>query len=192
MSSRFEAQRGVVLFIALIALIAMSLAALGLVRSVDTANLVAGNVAMKQGALQEAEWGMSQAFKCLDRGGALLEPGVDLGKDNKKICNYYASLQADNTKKPYGIPDILKDMISGTTNKSTGNTVAYVIERMCTGTGAWSSAKCMESPFGKAARFTDRGEPGLTPVQALYRISVKVTGPRGVTSYSQMVLNATP
>ena len=46
-----ERQRGVVLFIALIVMVAMSLAAIALFRSVDTANLVAGNQAFKQGAL---------------------------------------------------------------------------------------------------------------------------------------------
>ena len=44
-------QRGVVLFIALIALVAMSLAAVALVRSVDTATIIAGNLAFKQSEL---------------------------------------------------------------------------------------------------------------------------------------------
>src|SRR4051794_33864237 len=43
-------QQGVVLLIALIVLVAMTLAGIGLVRSVDTGNMVAGNLAFKQGA----------------------------------------------------------------------------------------------------------------------------------------------
>ena len=42
-------QSGVVLFIALIVLVAMSLAGVALVRSVDTNLLIAGNLAFKQG-----------------------------------------------------------------------------------------------------------------------------------------------
>ena len=41
-------QRGLVLFFALIALVAMSLAALALVRSVDTSTLISGNLAFRQ------------------------------------------------------------------------------------------------------------------------------------------------
>ena len=40
------AQRGVVLFFALIALVAMSLAAVALIRSVDTSTIIAGNLAL--------------------------------------------------------------------------------------------------------------------------------------------------
>jgi type IV pilus assembly protein PilX len=186
----FKRQQGVVLFMAMIALVAMMLAAVALVRSVDTANMVAGNIAMKQGALQEADKLMNEAFACLDKGGKLLGSGVSLANDHDTVCNYYASLQ-DDTEKPFGIPDILEE-VTGAKNDTTGNTVTYVIERMCTAAGAWDPVNCMESPFGKAAKYTDRAEAALVPVQALYRISVKVKGPRGVTSYSQMVLNATP
>ena len=46
-----KSQKGVVLFFALIALVAMSLAAAALVRSVDSGVLVAGNLAFKQSAI---------------------------------------------------------------------------------------------------------------------------------------------
>ena len=48
-SGRAE-QRGVVLFIALIVMVAMSLAGIALIRSTDTAGIVAGNLAFKQAA----------------------------------------------------------------------------------------------------------------------------------------------
>jgi type IV pilus assembly protein PilX len=182
-------EKGVVLFMALIALVAMTLAAIALVRSVDTSNLVAGNVALKQGAVHEADKIMNIAFNCLDRGGALLNAG-SLGA-NSATCNYYASLQPDLVR-PYGIPDVLESAPGGITEASTRNTTTYVIERMCTAPGTWTPVNCVESPFGRAARFTDRGVSALTPPQALYRISVKVSGPRNVAAYSQMVLNATP
>ena len=40
-------ERGTIIFIALIVLVAMSLAGIALMRSVDTANLIAGNLAFK-------------------------------------------------------------------------------------------------------------------------------------------------
>ena len=45
---RTRAQQGVILFIALIVLVAMSLAGIALMRSVDTNVLIAGNLAFRQ------------------------------------------------------------------------------------------------------------------------------------------------
>jgi len=57
-----QKQRGVVLFIALIVMVAMSLAAIAMFRSVDTANLVAGNQAFKQSALNSTDIGVAAAM----------------------------------------------------------------------------------------------------------------------------------
>lgn len=178
-------QRGVVLFFTLIVLAAMTLAALALVRSVDTTNLVAGNIALKQGAVQEADRMMNAAFTCLDSGGALL--ALDLGA-NTNTCNYYASLQPD-VIKPFGVPDVL-EVTPGVADAATGNTSSFVIERMCTAVGAWSEANCVASPFGKSVTPTNRGKPSFTPPQALYRVSVRVAGPRNSITYSQMIMNS--
>jgi Tfp pilus assembly protein PilX len=179
------AQGGIVLLFALIALVSMTLAAVALLRSVDTSNLVAGNIALKQGAIQEGDRAMNEAFACLDTGGALIS--VSLAADNA-TCHYYAALQAD-VLPPFGIPDALEST-SGVTSSTTGNSSYYVIERMCKVAGEWNAANCIESPFGKAADYTDRGDGAQTPPQALYRISVKIGGPRNVASYSQLVMNA--
>lgn len=179
-------QSGVVLLFALIALVAMTLAALALIRSADTSNLVAGNIALKQGAIQEADRIMNTAFACLDGGGALLAVSLDA---NSTTCNYYAFIQPD-VKKPFGIPDVLENT-SGATDPATGNTSAYVIERLCNAAGPWRAQTCLSSPFGKGPPDLDGfGSDPTVPDQALYRISIKVSGPRNVATYSQMVLNA--
>ena len=180
-------QKGAVLFFTLIALVAMTLAALAMVRSVDTSNLVAGNIALKQATIQEADKIMNTAYACLDSGGALILAG-GLGS-TVSTCNYYSFLQPD-VLKPIGMPDVL-ETVTGVTDPLTGNTSAYVIERMCSATGAWSAATCAESPFGKAAAYRDiHSSQGQVPPQALYRISIKVSGPRNVVAYSQMIMNA--
>src|ERR1044072_4039301 len=58
-------QRGVVLFIALIVLVALMLASVSLVRSVDTANIIAGNLAFKQASVQAADTGIEAAVAAL-------------------------------------------------------------------------------------------------------------------------------
>jgi len=52
-------QRGVVLFVALIALVVMSLAAVALIRSVDTATIIAGNLAFRQSATTSSDRGFN-------------------------------------------------------------------------------------------------------------------------------------
>ena len=54
-------QNGIILFFALIALVAMSLAAAALIRSVDNSTLVAGNLAFKQSAQMSADSAFSLA-----------------------------------------------------------------------------------------------------------------------------------
>ena len=55
-------QRGIVLFVSLIALVIISIAAIAISRSVSTANLIAGNISFKQSALSATEIGVQAAM----------------------------------------------------------------------------------------------------------------------------------
>ena len=57
-----RSQRGVVLLIALIMLVAMTLAGIGMMRSVDTGSVIAGNLAFKQSTLNASDAGTSWGF----------------------------------------------------------------------------------------------------------------------------------
>src|SRR5208283_5235548 len=67
---RIAQQRGVVLFIALIVMVAMTLAALGLMRSVDTTAAAIGNLAFRQASILPANYAIEDA-------GAGLFPDVN-------------------------------------------------------------------------------------------------------------------
>ena len=75
-------QRGVVLFIALIVLVAMTLAGLGMMRSVDTNNLIAGNLAFKNAATSAGDaaieaartWIAATAYESASRGIRISRP----------------------------------------------------------------------------------------------------------------------
>jgi len=58
-------QQGLALMMALIALVAMTLAGIALVRSIDTNALIAGNLAFRQSATMSAEQGIEAAIKTL-------------------------------------------------------------------------------------------------------------------------------
>ena len=88
-------QRGVVLLIALIILIAMSLAGIGMMRSVDTGSVVAGNMAFKHAALNATDAGTSAGFNAL---ASVANSGND--KD-KPILNF-----SPNTGAPKACPGL--------------------------------------------------------------------------------------
>ena len=55
-------QRGTMLVISLIVLVAMTLAGVAMMRSVDTSAIVAGNIAFKQSSLNAADGGIQAGF----------------------------------------------------------------------------------------------------------------------------------
>ena len=60
-SARPARQRGVVLFLALVCLLAIMLSAVALVRSVDTSTLIAGNLVLQQSATRSGDGGAETA-----------------------------------------------------------------------------------------------------------------------------------
>ncbi len=58
-------QHGVVLLLTLIILVAMMMAGIGMMRSVDTGNVIAGNLAFKQATTHAADGGTSRGFTAL-------------------------------------------------------------------------------------------------------------------------------
>jgi Tfp pilus assembly protein PilV len=110
-SSR-SAQRGVSLLFALLALVALSLATLALVRSVDTSSLLLGNIGFKKDATAAADQAARQAITWLTVNNATLNTDVT-------ASGYYASTQelaADGvTVKPP--VDVTGQQLAGTANR---------------------------------------------------------------------------
>jgi Tfp pilus assembly protein PilX len=159
-TARARGQRGVSLLFALLALVALSLATLALVRSVDTSALLLGNIGFKQDATASADQAARQAINWLTLNSATLN--TDLSANG-----YYASTQelaADGvTVKPP--VDATGQQLASTTNRQlidwdgnncqsaingtyngctiqtksagtiNGNTARYVIFRLCSKPG---------------------------------------------------------
>jgi type IV pilus assembly protein PilX len=85
-------QNGVVMLVALIVLVIMTMAGLALMRSMDTTNLIAGNMAFKQAATQAADAGLEAANAWLEANlGTLLQ------NDFMQAGYLAGSLQNDGT-----------------------------------------------------------------------------------------------
>lgn len=197
-------QRGVVLFFALVALVAMSLAAVALIRSVDTSTMIAGNLAFKQAATSAGDTGVDSAISWLDATQAanfaknvLNDPTHAFNMDdaaNGYYSNANPSLSLTDSSATLHIKwDDTDSKLVGT--DGGGNEKRYVIQRMCrTANTAVGDAECL---FALSPTFTDPTDipypetqcnsadcpkTGQTP---LLRITVRITGPRNAVSFVQ-------
>lgn len=99
-----QRQRGVVLLIALIVLVAMMLAGIGMMRSIDTTTMIAGNVAYRQATLQAGDSAFITAYNTLL---AVATNGAD-----KIVLN-----SSDGTAPPAGVcPGVSAYLCSGSNN----------------------------------------------------------------------------
>lgn len=199
---RLSAQRGVILFVALIVLVAMSLAGIALMRSVDANVLIAGNLAFRQSATMAGDWGVEAARAWLEanKAGTTLEadqPGVSNGN------GYWANWQSDADL--YGgtsttTDDYNWDNAVTVGTDAGGNEVRYVIHRLCKQAGSTTSGgnACVKASSGGGSGAASTGTKGAVNYGAAalpgvsstyYRVTVRVTGPRNTTSFVQAVLN---
>jgi len=176
-------QQGVVLMIALIALVAISLAGIALMRSVDTSNVVSGNIAFNEAAIQMADIGAEQAYAEIN---AEPDPKVFAGK-----TYYFPNYSAiDATSRIPTQAGTWKTVPANTVNLS-GYSVQYMVERMCTGTANFQEAptftKCKAIPLYDTndVLLADANGIPLKMGKLYYRITVQVHGPRDTRGLSQ-------
>lgn len=172
-------QRGAVLFISLIVLVAMTLAGIALMRSVDTGNLIAGNLAFRNAATNAGDGGLEAARAWLtgQSAGALQ---TDL------VSGYVANWQESFDPKTFNWP--AGGVLVGT--DAVDNAVYYVIHRMCKDSGksidATDCTKVTALSVGSTKGGAGYGSAALTGSSLPYfRITAKVVGPKNTVSYVQ-------
>jgi Tfp pilus assembly protein PilX len=197
------AQRGVVLFIALLVMVALSLAGIALIRSADTATIVAGNLAFKQAAASAVDRSFEKAIDDLFNpvaSPALPSPVIADKKADSKPRNYFANVRLAADGSIPEIPDELrsaKAFADAGLNKdlvpedAAGNKSYYVIERMCRDHEVATNVNCNLSPLSTAYGAdagTQHYEGLVRPGDAFYRVTVRVEGPRNTVAYAQAIL----
>ena len=194
-------QRGVVLFFALIALVVMSLAAVALIRSVDTSTMIAGNLAFKQAAITSGDSGVESAISALNamqtamkaaNNNVLMDPTNTFNQDSA-ANGYYSN--ADPTR-------VLTDPANWGNGNSvlvgtdaSGDEVRYIIQRICrdpnvvlSATNCLFSAPAVDNNGQQVPLPSDicqgTGCPkaGQSPE---YRITSRTAGPANTFSYVQ-------
>jgi len=191
-------QRGVVLFIALIVLVAMALASVAMRRSVDTTLGIAGNFAFKQATLQATDEGVNAAYAYINSppvcggGGALTCDDFANG--------YHSSLATEpdwfnpnNWYDPVTLAPVsgVVDVYANSTD-AAGNHVRYMMHRLCSQPGAYnnpSPQQCaLYTPVGGGATGSTQtvGNYQFQGAPMVYiRITTRVDGPRNTVSVTQ-------
>jgi Tfp pilus assembly protein PilX len=197
-----RAERGVVIFIALIVLVAMTLAGLATLRSSGSAVLTAGNLAVRQGATVSGDLGIETGIVWLRAQGP-----VTLETRNP-ARGYYATsndleppLAAGATFTPttWGEAnwrDAAKAVqVNGGAADAAGNRVSFVIHRMCrlagpiAGTGAPANQECVTLTDPGKGGPKESGSKALTGTsQVYYRITARIEGPKNTVSYVQTMV----
>jgi type IV pilus assembly protein PilX len=170
-------QNGLVLIVTLLALLILLLASVALIRSTDTNLQIAGNMAFKMDAMNQAERAVPQ-IQQLFKTGAL--SGKTARYQNSTANNYYATVQASNES---GIPNVLFTTNTNQITGAGGVTIRYVIDRMCLDVGAVSTQKCALASSDVGGGGGIEGEFGST--YPVYRMTLQATGPKNTEAYLQ-------
>lgn len=185
-------QRGVVLFIVMIVIVAMSLAAISLFRSVDTNILIAGNLAFKQTTILGTDAGIQNAINTLS--GYNLENAGQAGySPNDQTWDYTAT---DPTVADFDWTNCLGAGSCAQTTDGVGNTVLWTAHRLCSAAGNALSVDCVRGTVGGSSgglEGSSKGNAGTgnsfaRDTQVYYRVTARVTGPRNTISYAQAML----
>jgi type IV pilus assembly protein PilX len=174
-------QQGVVLMMALIVLVVLTLAALALTRSVYTSNVIAGNLAFQQAATHSADAGVEAACTQAASGYVARRQDPVAGQTWSDFWTNNLAANGFTLAMP----------VDG-----AGNTVSYVIQRMCSAEGDSQAVgnDCSVSPTASASTCSggsscDAQKVNLNSVgQVYYRITVRVDGPRNTQSFVQSMV----
>lgn len=211
-------QAGASLLFALIALVALSLAAIAVVRSVDTNTVVLGNLGFKQEATSLADTATQDAISWLDQNQNLLTAD---NPDNGYYASVNNAIDVTGQKESVTTRDLIDwdgdncaaadedtyDQCAAKVKASEkadveGNQSRYVIFRLCSTTGDPDAAgnTCMKPITAAGSGGSDcsakKGE--LTYAEyarfcgtsgPYYRIVVRVEGARSTTSYTETIVH---
>jgi len=210
-------QQGSILLVTIVIVLMMMIASIGLMRSVESGNVAAANIAMAQNNQLVADWGVERGFEWLYSNRTNLD-------NNNASSGYYAI----HTVAGVFLNDTnwldaakwagAKVYNSGTTPAPpAGYTVRVMINRMCANAGAVNASgqSCskgatttssagnsnikiggVEYGIGSAGAIGNSPDENSTnyvvPGNVYYRVTVRVEGPRNSLSVVQSMLTVAP
>jgi type IV pilus assembly protein PilX len=205
-------QRGISLIVVLIGLVIISFAAVALLRSTDTATLIAGNLGFKKAALASGDAGSEAAITWLNANavGTTLYSDVTASgyySSSRSGCDITGSRTPNNpnddvawTGAAQPACNVTPLQIGTPAGAQAGYTVSYVINRMCNAAGNPGSVLAADGITAMICSSADSSgdADGSTKVgpdysgyaftgtsRTYYRITTRIDGPRNTVRYSQ-------
>lgn len=199
-ASARSSQRGVTLVFALISLVILLIGAAAMVRSMSVSMQNAGNYGFKRDLGNQGERAVNLVLSQVNAGVL----GTDAARQQSNAAlNYSATVLPSN---PQGIPlALLSDDFAGGAGTASndiaqtdmGVTIRYVVDRMSTTAGPVdaSTAILSEAPplggseLNPVENSSSPGgggtQAGAAPRKVVYRLSIRVSGPRNTQSFFQ-------
>lgn len=201
-NSSLARQHGAVLIIALLALVAITMSALALMRTRDTTTLIAGNMAFRKMAVAGADRAVELArtwllanettlasSKPADGFYALFPPDLDItgfqSKDNTNDISWDAS-----GSQPYKAK-----VVNVTPDATTGLQLSYIIFRLCANDNKAATAtdcaayEASADTSQSSKTVSSYGGGALTGSrQVYYRIIARARGAKNTTSFVETII----
>lgn len=209
-------QRGLSLVFALMTLVALALAAVALIRSVDNGTLVLGNLGFKQDTLLASDDATRTALNWLNN----LAASSTLNSDGAAGTGYYASVNLALDPTGTSTP-VTRDIVDWDNNNcaattagsfqhcikasdpalslSNGVVARYVIIRLCSTTGATTDTNvhCAKPLTAGNADNGQRGSfsyatqrpTGTATSSPYYRVLVRTIGGRNTVTYTETLVH---
>lgn len=182
-------ERGMVLLAVLVVLVVTLLAGMGVLRAVQTGNAMAGNFSFHQAAMQASDRAITDAL-------SEVANRVAAGQGNTGLPNRYLNV-IDGTVNAMGVPasvdwaqvrcvDEKGALVSDCAADDGNYRIQYVVERRCSGNPDFSDigdirSRCEYEPSPTAG--------SATTIALLYRVLVRVRGPRGTESWFEAMVS---
>lgn len=193
-----RSEQGITLVMTLIVMVALLLASVAMVRSVDTTTLIAGNMVFKKGTLSVGDCGLENAYRWLRNARAA--SSTTLNTDGSGSTAFYRSSRPtldtlDQMSTWSGTFYTVPSTTATDCPVTDGYSVSYIIHRMCTTAnaaydangqvcGLYTPSTSGNSGYSFSANATNYGGE----VQVYYRITCVVTGPRNARSVIQSIV----
>jgi len=173
-------QRGYILILVLIALGAMMISGIALIRSMDTSQLVAGNMAARNATVHSADLGVQQAAAWI-----AAQAGAGTLNTDAPANGYYA----EAVEEPWSSASFWAACAACTTTDAANNSVSWVINRMCTAAGSPNAVgNYCSTTSGSTSTGGSYSSDAInfagSPIY-FYRVTVQVRDSRNTTSLSQ-------
>jgi hypothetical protein len=206
---------GVSLLFALLSMIALTVAAVALVRSIDTGALVLGNLGLKQDATAVSDQAANKAIDWLNAhsdtlitdaatSGYYATANEDLDATGQQVANdgtprALVNWDMDGCAYAADIQHATCKLQPSDQFELNGNQVRYVILRLCdiSGDPKGSGNSCAQPLAAGSGKASTRGASDYSKTDRLvddtggvyYRIVVRVVGARKTTSYIETIVH---